>query len=329
MTYQIKIPSWIKLTFIPIFIIFLNLFQLSQAQEYPIRPITIVVPFPAGTAVDNAIRPLTNELQKILGQPIIVDNRPGAQGVIGSLFVAKSKSDGYTLLAGSSTTLAANVGLFKNLPFNPLKDFQPISGLGYTSMLFAVRSDSPIKDIKGLISQYKNANTPIAAGYGSSSGRVALAILSKSSNVAFTTVPYKGTPQVINDLISGILPFAAFDVGSAVPHIKPGGKLTALAITGTGRSVSAPELPTLSEMYPGTGLITWLAIVGPAGMEISIVNKLQNAITLALTKQEIKQNYAALSIEVEPLAADDLSKRMQKDQAIWLELIRTIGIEPE
>ena len=303
--------------------------HVATAQDYPSRTITIVVPFPAGAAVDNLIRPLIGDLQKLLGQPVVVDNKAGAQGVIGSQFVARSKPDGYTLLAGSSTTLAANVGLFKSLPYDPLKDFQPIAGLGYTSMMFLVRADSPAKDLKGLIALARSQSAPTPTAFGSSSGQVALAILSRAAGISFLPVPYKGTPQVLTDLLGGAVPMAAIDVGSAVPHIKAGGRLTALAITGVSRSISAPDVPTLSETYPNSELVTWIGLVAPAGTPMPVVTKLQAAITSVLATPELKQSYAGLSTEVEPVSAEDLGKRMQRDQVRWLELIRSIGIQPQ
>ncbi len=299
------------------------------AQDYPSRTITIVVPFPAGAAVDNLIRPLTGDLQKLLGQPVVVDNKGGAQGVIGTQLVARAKPDGYTLLAGSSTTLAANVGLFKSLPYDPVKDFQPIAGLGYTSMMFLVRADSPAKDLKGLIALARSQPAPIATAFGSSSGQVALAILSRAAGISFLPVPYKGTPQVLTDLLGGAVPMAAIDVGSGVPHIKAGGRLTALAITGSARSVSAPDVPTLSETYPNSELLTWIGLVAPAGTPMPVVSRLHAAINSVLATAELKQAYAALSIEVEPVNPDELGKRMQRDQVRWLELIRAVGIQPQ
>lgn len=301
----------------------------AAAQDYPSRPVTIVVPFPAGAAVDNLVRPVATELARLLGQAVVVDNKGGAQGVIGTQFAARAKPDGYTLLAGSSTTLAANVGLFKSLPYDPQKDFVPIAGLGYTSMMFLVRADSPAKDLKGLIALLRSQTNPMPAGYSSSSGQVALAILSRAAGVNLLPISYKGTPQVVTDLLGGALPMAGIDVGSGVPHIGTGGRLTAIAITGSARSVSAPNVPTLSEAFPGSELVTWIGIVAPAGTPPAVVARLHRAIFSALATPEVKQSYASLSTEVEPVPPEDLGRRMQRDQARWIELIRTIGIQPQ
>jgi tripartite-type tricarboxylate transporter receptor subunit TctC len=298
------------------------------AQDYPSRPVTIVVGFPAGSATDNLFRPVAVALQAGLGQPVIIDNKPGANGVVATQYVARAKPDGYTLLAGSSTTLAANVGLFKSLPYDPIKDFEPIAGLGSTSMMFMVRADSPAKDLKSFLALAQKEPNPMPVAYGSSSAQVALAMFAKATGVKFTPVPYKGTPQAITDLLGGTIPMAIVDVGNGVPHLKSG-KLTALAISGATRSVSAPDVPTLAETYPNTELVTWIGLVAPAGTPKPIVDKLHGAIAAALATADIKEKFAAISTEVEPVGPRDLGTRMQRDQVRWIELIRAAGIQPE
>ncbi len=301
---------------------------VGLAQAFPSKPITIIVPFPAGSATDNLVRPVAAALQAALGQAVIVDNKPGAQGVIGTQYVARAKADGYTLLAGSSTTLAANVGLFKSLPYDPGKDFQPIAGLGYTSMMFMVRADSSAKDLKSFLALARKEAMPMPVAYGSSSAQVALALLSKASGVKFTPVPYKGTPQAITELIGGTIPMAIVDVGNGVPHLKAG-RLTALAMSGSTRSVSAPDVPTLSESFSGTQLVTWIGLVAPAGTPQPVVDKLYAAIDSVLATPEMKQRFATISTELEPVSPQDLGKRMERDLVQWTELIRAAGIQPE
>ena len=310
-------------------LVFASLSSLAAfAQDYPSRPVTIVVGFPAGSATDNLVRPLANALQGSLGQPVIIDNKPGANGVVATQFVARAKPDGYTLLAGSSTTLAANVGLFKSLPYDPAKDFEPVAGMGATSMMFMVRADSLAKDLKSFVALAGKEANPMPVAYGSSSAQVALAMFSKATGVRFTPVPYKGTPQAITDLLGGTIPMAIVDVGNGVPHVKSG-KLIALAISGTSRSVSAANVPTLAETYPNTELVTWIGLVAPAGTPQPVVDKLWTAISAALATPEIKEKFAAISTEVEPVAPRDLGRRMQRDQVRWIELIKAAGIQPE
>ena len=308
---------------------FMCLFSsVGWAQVFPSRALTIVVPYPAGSATDNLIRPVAAALQTALGQSVIVDNKAGAQGVVGTQFVARAKPDGYTLLAGSSTTLAANVGLFKSLPYDPIKDFQPVAGLGYTSMMIMVRADSPAKDLQSFLALARKEANPMAAAYGSSSAQVALALLTKVSGVPFTPVPYKGTPQAITELIGGTIPMAIVDVGNGVPHLKSG-RLTALAISGTSRSSSAPDVPTLSESFNNIQLVTWIGLVAPAGTPAPVVEKLYGAIAGVLATPEMKQRFATISTELEPVSPQELAKRMARDQVQWLELIRAAQIQPE
>lgn len=302
--------------------------MLGFAQDYPARPITIVVPYGPGSSTDNTVRPIAVALQKLLGQTVVIDNRAGANGVIGTQFGSRAKPDGYTLLAGSSTTLAANVGLFKNLPYDPQKDFQAVAGLASTSMMFMVRSDFPAKDLKSFLAFANQQTMPMPVAYGSSSAQVALALLSKMSGVKFIGIPYKGTPQAITDLIGGQVPLAIVDVGNGVPQIKSG-RAIALAISGAMRSVSAPQVPTLAESWPGTQLVTWIGLVAPAGTPLAIVDKLNLAVTTALALPEVVQQFATISTEIEPVGHAELTKRMQRDQTQWLELIKAAGIQAE
>ncbi len=300
----------------------------ALAQDYPSRPITIVVPYPPGSSIDNIVRPLAVALTKSLGQPVVVDNKAGANGVVGTQYGARAKPDGYTLLAGSSTTLAANVGLFKSLPYDPQKDFIPVAGLGSTSMMYMVRADFPARDLKSFLAYAAKQGEPIAVGYGSSSAQVGLALLAKVSGVKFTGIPYKGTPQAITDLLGGQIQMAIVDVGNGVPQMKAG-KLVALAISNVSRSVSAPDVPILSESYPGTRLVTWIGIVAPVGTPQPIVAKLEQAMIAALATPEVKQAFTLVATEVEPVGHQDLRKRMQRDQVEWIELIKAAGIKPE
>jgi tripartite-type tricarboxylate transporter receptor subunit TctC len=300
----------------------------AGAQDYPSRPISVVVPYPAGSFTDNVMRPIAIALTKSLGQSVVIDNRAGAQGVVGTQFGARARPDGYTLLVGSSTSLAANVGLFKSLPYDPLKDFQPVAGLAYTSMMFMVRPNSPAKDLPSFLALARKEASPMPAGIGSSSAQVGLALLSRVSGVKFTPISYKGTPQVITDLIGGVVPMGVVDVGNGVPHIKSG-RLVPLAISGTSRSVSAPEVPTLAETWANTQLVTWVGLVAPAGTPMAIVDKLHAAVNEALANPEIRKTFAAMATEIEPVTPQALKARMERDLVQWGELIRAAGIAPE
>lgn len=302
--------------------------NFAAAQDYPVRAVSIVVPYGPGSYTDNVIRPIAVALQKELGQPVVIDNRAGANGVIGSQFAARAKADGYTLLAGSSTTLAANVGLYKSLPYDPLKDFVPVAGVAATSMMFMVRADFAAQDLKGFLAHAAKQTQPLAVAYGSASAQVALAQLAKVSGLKFSGIPYKGTPQALTDLLGGQVPAAIVDVSNGVPHLKSG-KLLALAISGARRATAAPEVPTLAEVFPGTQLVTWIGLVAPTGTSPQVVDKLSQATAKVLAAPETLRQLAALATDPEPMSAQEMGRRMQRDQAQWLELMREAGIQPE
>jgi len=300
---------------------------VAFAQSYPARPVTIVVPYGPGSYMDTVIRPFAAALQRVLGQTIIIDNKGGANGVIGSQFAARAPADGYTLLVGSTTTLAANTGLFKSLPYNPLEDFVPIAGIASTSMMFMVRSDYPARDLKAFLAHARQQSQPLPVGYGSSSAQVALAQLSKISGVNFTGVPYKSSPQALTDLIGGQVPAAIVDVSNGVPHLKSG-KLAAFAISGEKRSAASPDVPTLAEYFSGTRLVTWIGLVAQAGTPQPVLDTLSRAVDQALKSPEFKQQLSVLSTELDPVSGPDMAQRMRHDQAEWLELIKAAGIKP-
>lgn len=301
---------------------------MAFPQTYPSRPVTIVIPYGPGSYMDTVGRPFALALQKTLGQPVVIDNKGGANGVIGTQLAARAQPDGYTLLMGSTTTLAANAGLFRALPYDPQKDFVPIAGIASTSMIVMVRADAAARDLKSFLAQAKASAQPVAIGYGSSSAQVALAQFSKASGVSFTGVPYKTSPQAITDLIGGQIPAAIVDVSNGVPHLKSG-KLVALAISGAKRTAAAPEVPTLAETFPGVQLVTWVGLVAQAGTPQPVLDKLGHAVREALASAELKQQIAALSTDIDPMSAQDMSLSMRRDQAQWLELIKAAGIQPE
>ena len=299
----------------------------AMAQEFPSRPLTLVAPYPAGSATDNVTRPLAIALQAILGQAVIVDNRAGAQGVIGADFVARSKPDGYTLLVASST-MFAGTGLVKSLPYDPMTAFQPVSGIGSTSMMFMVRADSPVKTVADLIYTGKNQSAPLAIGFGAASAQVTLAMFASASGSNVTPVPYRGTPQALTDLAGGQIPVAVVDIGNGVTQIK-GGRLRALAISARTRSAAAPDVPVLSETLKGAALETLIAVVAPAGTPPAVVEKLDQAIRQALTKPELKAAFATTTTEVVPVATAELVQMLKTETPKWHALIKAAGIEPQ
>jgi tripartite-type tricarboxylate transporter receptor subunit TctC len=302
---------------------------IGHAQDGGARPVTLVVPFPAGSVTDNVTRAVAQQLQESLGQPVMVDNRPGAQGTLAAAQVARSQPDGATLLMGSSVMFVAR-SLIRNLPYDPIGSFQPVSGVGSTSMMIMVPTTSPVRSLADLRARARAATAPVTVGFGSPSGQVALALFATASGTQPVGVSYRGIPQAMTDLVGGHIEAAVVDLGTGLAQ-RRSGQVRALAISAAARSPLAPEVPTLQESFPGAegALETIIAVLGPVGIPAATVARLDQAIRAALTRPALQERFAALSTAVLPLSASALAARIQADNARWEALIRQAGIEPE
>jgi tripartite-type tricarboxylate transporter receptor subunit TctC len=299
-----------------------------SAQTYPARPVTLIVPFPAGSATDQVARLVGAELKEILGQPFLVENKPGAQGAIAAAEVAQAAADGQTLMVTTNTPHAANVSLFKKLNYDPIKDFTPIARLGTTSFVLMVRPDFPAKDLKGFLRHVQAQSGKLSAGYGSSGSQVSLALLKSMAKFDVVEVPYKGIPQTITDTIGGSLAFTFVDLGNALAQAR-GGKLRGLAVTSAKRTPLAPDVPSMAEELPGYELIAWFGIVAPAGTPPRVVEKLQEATFRSLAKPEVKQKFAGVGTDVAPMNSVEFGKFIEAEIARWAKLVKLAGIQPE
>ena len=299
------------------------------AQDFPVKPITLVAPFPAGSVTDNVTRVVAQALQESLGQTVIVENRAGAQGTVGAAYVARAKPDGYTLLMASSVMFVAN-SLYKSLPYDPVGSFQPVAGIGATSMMLMVNQSSPIKSIADLRKAAAVDRTAITIGFGSPSGQVVLALFSNAARVNPVPVSYRGIPQALTDLAGGHISVAIVDIGSGVAQMNSG-KMRPIAISALARSAAAPDVPTLEESFPGVGvtLETIVTIVAPANTPPEIVARLEAAVRAALAKPETKARFATLTTAVLPLSTAELAQRLKTDNPKWDALIKTAGIEKQ
>jgi len=306
------------------------LFSVSSwSQGFPNKPITLVAPFPAGSVTDSVTRIAARALSESIGQPVLVENRAGAQRTIGAAFVANSKPDGYTLLIGSSAMFAAK-GLFKTLNYEPVESFVPVAGLGSTAMMFLVAQASPYKDISDLAHEAKISKPPLSMAYGSPSGQVAVALFSAVTQSEPIAVSYRGIPQAITDLIGGQVQVAVVDIGSGMAQVN-GQKARALAISSVVRSASAPNVPTLQEIYPQASgsLETIIGILAPASTPAAILEKIETAVLKAMANPEIKAQFQTLNTSVLSLTGKQLQDRIRADNPRWLQLMNKAGIEPQ
>jgi tripartite-type tricarboxylate transporter receptor subunit TctC len=297
-----------------------------NAQSYPSKPIKLLVPFPAGSATDHIARLTGSQLQEALGQPVIVENKPGAQGGIAAAEVAKAAPDGYTLMMTTNTPQAANVSLFKKLNYDPVKDFSPIARLGTTSFMLMVKPEFPARNLKEFLSYAKDKN--LSAGYGSAGSQVSLSMLKSMGKLDVVEVPYKGIPQAITDTMGGSLAFTFVDLGNALGQAK-GGKLRGLGVTSAKRTPLAPDLPAIAEELKGYELIAWFALMAPAKTPNEIVQKVHDVAVKGLARAEIKEKYATLGIDPAPLSPRELAKFIDSEIAHWAKLVKLAGIQPE
>ena len=300
----------------------------AMAQSFPAKPVRLVVPFPPGTATDSAARLLGQQLSVSLGQPFVVDNKPGAGGSIGAMEVIRAAPDGYTLLFGSNSALSSNVALLKTMPYDPTKDFTPVAGFGETMHVLMVKSSFPAKTLPEFIAYVKQRPGKVSAGYGSSTAQVGIAMLNKLAGLDLLAVPYKGIPLAVNDVLGGTLDITSVDLGNAMAQAR-GGNLRALAVTSARRNPLAPEWPAVAETLPGFDLTSWFGIVGPAGIPREVVDKLNAAITQALKQPEVKANLATLGTTPMPLAPEQLKAFIGTEIAKWIRLARDANLQPE
>jgi tripartite-type tricarboxylate transporter receptor subunit TctC len=310
-------------------LLLLLLFATSaQAQTWPSKPVKLVVPFPAGSATDQIARVIGQQLQESLGQPFVVENKPGAQGSIAASEVARAAPDGYTLMVGTNTPLAANPSLFKKLNYDPTKDFAPIARLGTISFMIMVRPDFPAKDLKGFLGHAKANPGKLSAGYGSAGSQVSQAMLRSMGKLDFIDVPYKGLPQAITDVLGGQISFTFADLANALAQIK-GGKLRGIAVTSAKRSPLASDVPAIAEELPGYELIAWFALVAPTSTPAPVIARAHEITAKSLAKPEVKARFDALGTDVAPMNPEQLGGFIKSEITKFARLAREAGIQPE
>jgi len=302
--------------------------SLAWAQSYPSHTIKVVVPYGPGSSPDSVGRIVAREMQEALGQPVIVSNVAGALANVGTAEVARAAPDGYTILLTTNTPHAANVALFKSLPFDPVKDFAPIVRLITTSMVLLVRSDFPASTLGEFISYAKTKPGGLTAGYGSAATIVSIAKLRTAAGFKTLDVAYKGVPLAITDVLGGQVDFTLGDFAVAMPQIR-GGKMKGLAVTSPQRTPLAPELPAIAETFPGYETRIWYGLVAPAHTPQPVVAKLHDVVSASLAKPEVKAKLGGLGLEPAPLAPAEFGAFIREEIAKWTREIRDAGIEPQ
>lgn len=296
---------------------------------YPRGPIKLVVPFPAGSSTDALGREVAQFLARSLGQPVIVDNRPGALATIGAAEVARAKPDGYTLLLGTSTSQAAAPSLFKKLPYDPAKDFAPVGRVGAVNFALAVRHDHPAKTVQELIAiGARKEPRPLSWGYANSANRVAGAALIRHGKLDATAVPYKGVPQIMMDILGGQVDFTIADLTSVLPQVRSG-KMRALAVTSPREAAELPGVPPLGDTIKGFTLLGWYGLFAPAGTPDPVVQLLSDHLQRGLADRDVQKRIESAGLMPYPGSATELKSYVSSEIAKWSDLIKAAKIEPE
>ena len=300
------------------------------AQAYPSKPIRAIVPFAAGSATDQIARSFGQKMTEMLGQPIVIENRPGANGMIGAESVAKAPADGYTILFGTNSTNAALKSLMKKLPYDQDTAFAPIAFMGSVPLIVAVNNDFPAKTLAELIAFAKAKPGIVTFATASASQRVSSEMLASMAGINLTHVPYKSSPNAMTDLIGGQVNMFTADFAVMLPQVKAG-KVRALAVTSAKRSSVASDLPTVNEAggLKDYELTAFFAAYGPAGMPRDIVMKLNESINTAARAKDVVDRFALMGLEIAPGTPEALAQRTVAETAKWAKAIKEAGIQPE
>lgn len=306
------------------------LWSHAQQQAFPEKPITFVVPFAAGTATDQIARALGNSITAETKQPVVIDNRAGASGFIASQQVAKAPADGYTVLITTNTTHAANEHLFKKLPYDPVKDYAPITALGKGGQIMVVNPSFPAKSVAEFVALAKKEPGKYSFGSGSSSSRMAGELLQQMADIKLLHVPYKSNTLAVTDLLGGQIHMMITDAATGLPQVK-GGKLRALGVSSAARSPLAPDVPTISEAgVKGYEMGYWFAAYAPAKTPPAVVKRLNELLVKAAKSDSSKSAfYEPTGTEVFTTSPEELARFQTAESQKWGRIVKAAGIEAE
>ncbi len=303
---------------------------MAQAPKYPARPVKVVVPWPAGGNADITTRAVINEMSNTFGQPLVVENLPGASGANGTAQAAKAAHDGYTLVMLASIS-TINVSLVKNAPFDLIKDFEPVGMITSTSLALVVPASLPVRSVKELIEYARarpNGATFASAGVGTG-GHLTAELFKKSTKLPMVHVPYKGAAPAVNDLMGGHVDMFFDTLPSAMTYAKSG-KLRILAVTDTRRSDLIPDVPTFVELgLPDLVVSVWTALAAPAGTDPEIVSRVNSELNRALRDKAVVQRLAAIGSVPQQSSPEQFRSFIRSEVSKWAEVVKSAGITPE
>jgi tripartite-type tricarboxylate transporter receptor subunit TctC len=298
----------------------------ALAQGYPAKPIRFLVPFPPGGSADLMVRAIAPRMSDKLGQPVVVENRAGAGGMIGVDAVAKAPADGYTIGLAAAGALSSNIHLYPSMPYHPEKDLAPISMLAMIPFFLVAHPSQPAS-LKELIEKAKAGQLSYGHGGQGSTMHLAGELFNMMGQVKIQAVPYKGSGPVAADVLGGQVPLGVVDVPSAIAHVKSG-KIRALAVTTKRRISAAPDVPTFEQAgLPGYEAIGWFGAVAPAGTPVELIKRLNSEIATALSSPDVKERAIAAGAEPFPTSPQEFAAIIRDETKKWGEVVRTAGIK--
>ena len=305
--------------------------QFAAAQKYPTRPIRMIVPYPPGGANDLLGRMVGQKLAEAYGQQVIIDNRGGASGIVGAELGAKAAPDGYTLLFAGAALLAMNPALLVKLPYQPLKDFAPVSMVGSTPFMLVTNLALPVKSVQDLVAlaKAKPGQLNFASAGAGGPGRLAAELLKSMSGIDMMHVPYNGGGPALSATISGEVQLFFSTIGAVWPLVKDG-KLRGIAVTSLKRSAVVPDFPTIAESgVPGYEISNWFGIVVPAATPKAVIAPLNGEITKALNLSDVKKRFIDLGADPISGTPEELAAYTRSELAKWTKVVKAAGITPE
>jgi tripartite-type tricarboxylate transporter receptor subunit TctC len=299
------------------------------AQEFPAKPVTFVVPFASGSATDQLARALGQSVSTETKQAVVIDNKPGASGFLAAQQVARAPADGYTVLITTNTTHAANEHLYKSMPYDPVKDFAPVTLLGKGGQIMIVNPKVPVSSVAEFVALAKKQPGKLTYGSGSSSSRIAGELLQQMAGIQILHVPYKSNPLAITDLLGGQIDMMITDTATGLPQVK-GGKVRALGVTAKKRTPLAPEIPTIDEAgVKGYEMGYWFAAYVPAKTPAPVVKRLQELLASATKSASARTFYESTGTEPVTSSPEELGKFQTAESQKWGRIIKAANIQPE
>lgn len=300
----------------------------AQSRDWPQASVKIIVPFGAGSGADQVARLIGQELNSSLGQPVIIDNKPGAGGIIGATAAARAAADGYTLFLTTNTTQAANPYLYKKLPYDPIKDFTPISRIANTPALLVTHPSLPVKNLTELIALAKSKPNKLSYASGSAGTLVPGAMLTFESDIEMNHVPYKSIPDGLKDVIAGTVDMMFTDMATGSIQVKAG-RVKALGVSSMKPSALMPDVPPIANTLKGFELLAWYAMYAPAGTPQPVIDRLHQSIVSAMAKPEVSSKFTALGLEPMTSTPKQLADFNLSELEKWGRVIKRTGATPQ